>query len=60
MTDYERIKRALEEAFLAGVWYGNAKRPEIQAEIVARDKIRELLQDDSVITKKMVSVGREL
>ncbi len=54
---YDRIRKALEEAFLAGVWYGNAKRPGLQAELVARVKLQELLQDDDIITKKMIGRG---
>ncbi len=58
---YERIRKALEEAFLAGVWYGNEGHPvrqtELEAELVARDKMRELLRDDDIITKKMLRRG---
>ena len=57
MIDYDRIRKALEEAFLAGVWYGNAKPIELQAELVARDKMQELLQDDTIITRKMLRRG---
>ncbi len=57
MIDYDRIRKALVEAFLAGVWYGTAKRPGLQAELVARVKMQEILQDDDIITKKMLGRG---